>query len=188
MSRDIWLISDHHFGHANALTFLRNDGVTRMRPEFDTVEQMDEAMIERWNSVVKTGDKIYHLGDICFNSKTIDRVLPQLNGTKRLCLGNHDLEVPTLVKHIKKIMLWRLFKDEGFICSHIPLRPEQFRQKVVLNVHGHLHEKIIDDPRYFNVCVENHEYTPIHMDVVLQKVRLVRESIDWEEVNWEVEH
>lgn len=179
-TRNIWLSSDHHFSHANILTFLDKHG-NLTRPGFANVEEMNELMIERWNECVKPGDKIYHLGDIVCTreremSKAIDSVLPRLNGVKRICLGNHDAEVPTLVKHIKKVMLWRLFKDEGFICSHLPMRPEQFRHKVVLNVHGHLHQNIISDPRYFNVCVENHDYRPVHIDEVLQRVRIAREA------------
>lgn len=51
----IWFTSDHHFGHANVIKYCN-------RP-FDSVEEMDDELIDRWNSFVGQNDRIYHLGD-----------------------------------------------------------------------------------------------------------------------------
>lgn len=76
------------------------------------------------------------------------------------------------MKYFKKVMLWRIFKDEGFVCSHIPLMPGQFRHKVTHNLMGHIHQNDMDDPvMYMNVCVEKTNYTPIHMDQVLYRIK-----------------
>ncbi len=61
---DKWFISDTHFFHANILKFL-NKQEQRIRP-FQSLEEMHELMIERWNSVVKDRDYVYHLGDVTF--------------------------------------------------------------------------------------------------------------------------
>ena len=50
-----YYISDLHIGHANAIRF---DG----RP-FADVNEMNNAIIENWNSRVKTDDTVYILGD-----------------------------------------------------------------------------------------------------------------------------
>jgi calcineurin-like phosphoesterase family protein len=95
--------------------------------------------------------------------------MTRLQGKKRLVLGNHDVIKNTeLIKHFQKVSLWRIFKEEGFICSHIPLRKEQFRHKVVLNVHAHIHQNKIDDPAYMNVCVEHTGFAPVHMDEIIK--------------------
>ena len=167
---NIWLTSDHHWGHEKILTFKDNEG-NLTRPQFSTVEEMDEFMLDTWNAHVKPGDKVYHLGDIAMSSKSIDYVLPRLNGSKRLILGNHDIEVKTLIKHFKKISLWRIFKDEGFIATHVPLMASQFRHAVIVNVHGHIHHNKMDDPRYFNVSVEPHNYRPVHIEEISQYIQ-----------------
>lgn len=60
------------------------------RPFID-VEQMNEAMIESWNSVVDPDDKVFHLGDFSFLNKEATRAIVQrLHGYKTLILGNHD--------------------------------------------------------------------------------------------------
>ena len=88
--RDIWLISDTHFGHENILGFRHGgrDGPLIRGSRFSSVEEMDEAMIENWNKTVKPGDKIYHLGDVFFGPKDeFIKKWKRLNGQKRLILG-----------------------------------------------------------------------------------------------------
>ena len=79
----IFYIADLHFSHFNCLRFDN-------RP-FSTIEEMDEALINNWNSVVSDEDTVYILGDMfwCKVDKSIE-ILKQLNGKKRLIKGNHD--------------------------------------------------------------------------------------------------
>lgn len=170
--KDIWFTSDSHFSHESVLKFTGDDGEL-IRPGFSSVEEMDELMLQNWNSVVKPGDKVYHLGDVVMKMEAVHNILPHLNGSKRLVLGNHDAPfLQHMMKYFKKVMLWRIFKDEGFVCSHIPLMPSQFRHKVTHNLFGHIHQNEMDDPvMYMNVCVEKTNYTPIHMDQVLYRIK-----------------
>ena len=80
----IWLTSDLHFGHKNILKFCK-------RP-WDTVEEMDEGLIQNWNRVVGKDDLVFDLGDFAFasNSKWKD-LLSQLNGHHYFILGNHKI-------------------------------------------------------------------------------------------------
>lgn len=165
----VYLISDTHFGHANILGFKRADG-SPLRPGFTCVEEMDEHMVECWNSVVRPQDKVYHLGDVVFKSPGLD-ILKRLNGHKRLVRGNHDI-YPTkdYMKYFEEIYGVRVFKE--VILSHIPLHFDHMRK--VLNVHGHLHSNIVrlpdsrPDPRYRSVCVEMINYTPITLEEALE--------------------
>lgn len=175
--RNIWFLSDHHFDHANMLKF-KDDAGNPIRP-FSSVEEMNEAMIERHNSVVRAGDIFYDCGDVTFKPGLYWKIGPRLNGKKRLLLGNHDDGRNfDLLKHFEKVGIWRLFKEQNIVFSHIPLRLDQFRQKVQFCGHGHIHQNMIDDPRYINLCVEHNDYTPVHMDQLIETMKARRESVE----------
>ena len=71
----VFLYSDPHFSHAGVCRFLRVDGITKLRP-WDTPEEMDEALVERYNAVVKPNDIAFHLGDFAFrHSNTIEHLI-----------------------------------------------------------------------------------------------------------------
>ena len=163
---DIWFISDTHFNHENlAIRFKKEDG-SPARP-FSSVEEMNELMIQNWNALVKEQDHVWHLGDVIMGPKQeCGKVLSRLKGKKRMLLGNHDqIKGSNLITYFQKVELWRLFKEHDFVCTHLPLRRDQFR-KVNFNVHGHIHHNKIDDPAYINVCVEHTKYAPVHMDEI----------------------
>ena len=65
-------ISDLHFSHKNILSFDN-------RPFF-AVAEMNEAIINNWNSVVSVNDEVYILGDMFWNNNDIDSILPRLKG------------------------------------------------------------------------------------------------------------
>ena len=80
--------ADTHFGHELMLA-----GSACARP-FNSVQEMDEALIGNWNSVVKPTDIVYHLGDIALGLNNPDRVrgiFSRLHGRKHLVYGNHDI-------------------------------------------------------------------------------------------------
>lgn len=154
----IWLISDTHFNHSNIIKYCD-------RPYKNTSE-MDWDMVEKWNSVVKPNDHVYHLGDVYMKASKgyIENLLSNLNGKKRLILGNHDNgKDQILLKHFEKIMLWRNF--DKIVLSHIPLRQESIPGDR-LNVHGHIHRNKSPDGPYKCVCVEQINYTPINLEEI----------------------
>lgn len=78
--------SDLHFFHKNILKFEKD---TR---NFKDIEEMNEKLIEYWNSIVRPNDKVYNLGDLSFSSKfdNLISIANRLNGEHHLILGNHD--------------------------------------------------------------------------------------------------
>lgn len=171
--RDIWLISDTHFQHENILGFTDKDGKLIRGDLFSSVEEMDEYMITQWNRYVKPGDKVYHLGDVFMGNKdTFLQKWKRLNGQKRLILGNHD-DAKFFAKHelVAKIDVWRMFPEFGMILTHIPLHESVLKEGrfrnfsgTVLNVHGHIHQNPAPSPQHHVVCVEQIDFTPIHIE------------------------
>lgn len=173
---NIFFASDHHFGHANILTFKRDDG-TPLR-EFQDVSHMNEHIVNCHNSVVRPGDKVYFLGDVTMDRKSKGlEILQRMNGEKILIKGNHDLCKPeAYLRYFKDIRGSHQF--EGLIMTHIPIHPESLA-RWGLNVHGHLHANVVKrelshlpDPRYFSVCMERINYTPISLEEVKKQVKV----------------
>lgn len=170
--RDIWVTSDTHFGHANILHFEDEDGQL-VRPDFSSVDDMNQTMVDRWNSVVKPGDIVYHLGDVFFGDKAAFQSLwARLNGRKRLIVGNHDdIKYLSSGGFFQKVMLWRLWPEFNLLFTHVPTHPStlgeaRFRDSPVLNVHGHIHQNASPPGPYRCVCVEQTDYTPVHIETL----------------------
>lgn len=173
MTHNSFFISDTHFGHANILTFKRDDG-TPLR-SFASIEEHDEVLVQRWNEVVRPQDKVYHLGDVVINRRCLP-VIGRLNGKKRLVRGNHDIfKTSEYLPYFDEILAYRAFVKEGFICSHIPLHPDSV-ERWQCNVHGHTHarkmmtEEPRPDHRYLCVSVEQTDYRPVPMEWILERI------------------
>lgn len=175
--------SDTHLGHANINSFAG-------RP-FESVSHADEMLIQRWNSVVRPGDYVYHLGDVALGQ--LDVSLPKLarmNGHKILIPGNHDRVFsgnrdeyrqrfwPVYSKYFSgiwpeqiKVMLTRSGKVVR-LC-HFPRAdytdPHETRYMELRApnddiplLHGHLHVKEkVTGPLSFHVGVDAHDFTPV---------------------------
>lgn len=167
--RNIFIVSDTHFGHANMLKFVDEHG--KHFRIFDDVEEMNEVMVQNWNSVVTDQDIVYHLGDVYFGDGA--KVLPRLRGSKRLILGNHDEgKDPILQKHFQKILMWRMFPEFDALLTHVPVHPSMIEHpmaKVKFNLHGHIHQNLSPAPNYVNCCVEMQNYTPKHIEDLIPR-------------------
>jgi calcineurin-like phosphoesterase family protein len=163
---DIWVTSDTHFGHKNILGFKDGQG-NPVRP-FSSVGEMDETLVSNWNSVVKRGDKVYHLGDVFFGDKEgFQHLWPRLNGSKRLVLGNHDdAKFLSSGGFFKKVCMWRVFSEFGLLLTHTPQHQSclQTQKSTLWNVHGHIHHNKSPEGPYTCVCVEQTDYTPVNIE------------------------
>ena len=176
---NIFLVSDTHFGHAGVCRFLREDGVTKLRP-WDNAQEMDEAMVKLWNETVRPNDKVYHLGDVVINRKAL-QIMHRLNGDKVLIKGNHDIfrleEYTPFFRDIRGSHVMN-----GMILTHIPVH-ESNLYRFGTNIHGHTHTNRVMkpmlhnpgleviDPRYHCVCVEQTDFKPIAFEEVMKRIK-----------------
>jgi calcineurin-like phosphoesterase family protein len=165
---DIWVISDTHFNHAAILTF--KDYAGKPPRTFDSVDHMNECMMDNWASVVKPNDTVIHCGDVLFGHDKVDwleKNFAKLPGKKRLVLGNHD-NVKFLAPFFKDIQLW--IQMDRLIFTHTPLHPttlaekHRFDAEDLLNLHGHIHSNPSPEGPYKCVCVEQINYTPLNIE------------------------
>lgn len=168
---NVWFSSDWHFNHENILSFTSDYTGEKLRPEFSSVEEMNEVMIDRHNAKVRPSDKFYHLGDVGFSKDALTAILPRLNGKKRLILGNHDQYPMTFyAQYFQKIMVsWRPMRS--LIFSHFPLHIGVDDQRLLANAHGHVHKNTLPDRRYLNLSVELTNYAPVHYDEIIEEFK-----------------
>jgi len=164
----IYFTSDEHFGHKNVLTLCN-------RP-FDSLEEMEEAYIARWNERVKPEDTVYILGDFAFRA-SLDRcyqLLSTLNGKKHLIRGNHDKRYdPQFFESIHDLYELKVNNKSVVLC-HYPLEewPGYFRG--AYHLHGHQHNQpeynqLMRDKglRRYDVGVDANKGTPVSLDEII---------------------
>jgi calcineurin-like phosphoesterase family protein len=162
---NVFFIGDTHFGHKNIIGFCR--------PQFagKTIEEHDEILLDNWNKVVHHNDTVYHLGDVAWSTKAYKNILSRANGEKRLIMGNHDNYTLNEYKKFFYKVYGAKYFDQG-ILTHIPVNPMQLEHRFRYNIHGHLHDSRVDDPRYINVACEQINYTPIAWEDLKKKYGL----------------
>lgn len=156
---NIYVTSDTHFNHKNIIEYCN-------RP-YSSVEEMNKAIIDNWNSVVKDEDTVYMLGDFCLGGKEVIKELcSQLKGHKILIKGNHDHGTNTTYKEAgfesifgEQVIVYFEHLDKTIHFSHHPKEDAHY-----LNLYGHVHDKPCDDEMHKCVCVELWNYTPVLLD------------------------
>ena len=130
----IYYIADMHLGHRNVLRFDN-------RP-FETVEEMEEKVIQNWNGRVTEEDTVYVLGDAFWKSENDSvRVIQRLNGHKRLIRGNHDRVHGRLRFYWESIEHYAEIKDGDtlVILSHYPILFYRNQHYGAVMLYGHVH-------------------------------------------------
>lgn len=183
----IWVVSDLHYFHANIIKYSG-------RP-YQDIDEMHDDLVEKWNSVVQDNDIVYFLGDFRMGRhvESIDKKLVnELAGRKKMILGNHDKHFNVYLPDGKKnysvntnneaIFYWQkmgfeevfaqpIILDNYYILSHEPINGVNHSQ-IFANIHGHTHDVNMTNGNYFNVSVENINYTPIEFEKIKESFSL----------------
>lgn len=136
---NIWLTSDTHFNH-------NKDFIYKERG-FNSVEEMNQKIVENWNTLIQDDDIVYHLGDVYMGADhdAAINIISSLKGRKFLAYGNHDSDVK-----IQKMKENNIFEDiqmgyrikkgkKHYILTHYPTIVENGDNTFAVSVHGHTH-------------------------------------------------
>lgn len=157
--------SDTHFGHANIIKYCN-------RPFF-SVGEMDEALIANWNSVVKNGDTVWHLGDFTmYGTEQAERYRNRLNGDIHLIWGNHDRNA------VRDMTIW---KSSQYACEishsgckitlcHYAMRVWNKCRRGALMFYGHSHNGLAGSSQSLDVGVDAWHYKPVTLPQILQRI------------------
>jgi calcineurin-like phosphoesterase family protein len=168
----IHFTSDLHINHANVIKYSQ-------RP-YSSVEEMNEAIVNEWNRVVKPTDTVYNLGDFAFMPyEAFKKILYRFNGIIHLILGNHDKMIiqhrEDLLKQgkIRSIQHYLELKTEGqfIVLFHFALRTWNRKHYDSIHLFGHSHNALDPFDRSVDVGVDStqitSEYRPVSMPEVL---------------------
>jgi calcineurin-like phosphoesterase family protein len=197
-----FVTSDQHFGHARIIELTG-------RPYAD-VEEMNAAMIERWNRVVSAQDTVLRLGDLALGIRadTIP-ITRALNGRKLLIAGNHDVVSSVYrAKETTKAKDRQLLADAGWeilpeivtgtrrgrriLAGHFPYEgdshgPDRFAEARPVDrglplLHGHTHDPTCGPHGHeFHVGVDGNDFTPVSMGVIDQWLDTLGDRTEQEE-------
>lgn len=170
-----WFTSDTHFGHANIIKYCN-------RP-FKDAEEMNEILIQNWNSVVKDGDFVYHLGDFAMGvgdegkkNRFSANIRRRLNGEIDYILGNHDpnwtkefcdchgtpVDNPGFLRasHYQEVRV----HGQKIILFHYGMRTWHHDLRGVWQVYGHSHTQLKPYGKSCDVGVDEWNFTPVSFD------------------------
>ena len=137
---------------------------------FASVDEMDEAMIRRWNETVTDEDTVYVVGDVGYNGGYVPGdALGRLQGRKHLIRGNHDTgfeNAPKLFDYFETVTDFNEIDDgeTHILLCHYPIL---YRKRGYM-IHGHLHQArgpeydiLRQMPRMLNAGVDVNFYRPV---------------------------
>lgn len=166
MSR-IFLTSDTHFGHTNIVQYDKTP--------WDTLEGLEEGIIQRWNEVVRPEDSVLHVGDFSFRGAdyTRDRLI-QLNGKITLIRGNHDRNSYRSIGFHDFMTSTILDTKRGLVVvAHKPALCVQEARKngIGMALCGHVHQMFVRSSvlgvQLVNVGCPAHNYYPVELSQLL---------------------
>lgn len=182
-----WFTSDTHFSHHNVITYCK-------RP-FTGIEHMNSEMIRLWNETVAPEDTVYFLGDFSLSKDPVEKILPLLNGTKHLILGNHDRPHMAHARKETKAETARLFYLQcGFATIQYDLKINIAGHSVKLHhmpysgdhtemerygkyrpknegdwlLHGHVHDLFKIQGKQINVGVDVWDFKPVSLEQIAE--------------------
>ncbi len=159
-----FFIADLHFSDSNIIRY-------ENRP-FHSAKQMNDVLIQNWNSVVRKDDIVYVLGD--FGAEQQEQtILARLNGKKYLIKGNHDNNTNHYYRKagFTEVYDMPVIYETFWILSHEPLYINVHMPYA--NIFGHVHNSPLYkdySPYHFCVSAERIDYTPISLNDIRKKI------------------
>lgn len=179
----IWVTSDWHFNHDREFIWKARG--------FSSVQEMNEEIVKRHNSVVAPNDVVYVLGDCCLGGgeKAIleanKALIESLNGEIHIIRGNHcttpRIAMYKTCANVVEAGAWAdmiVYKGYHFLVSHFPtltgnLEKESLKQ-CTCNLFGHTHQIsnfYQDMPFMYHVGMDSHNCYPVLLDDAITEMK-----------------
>lgn len=169
----VFLTSDAHFSHIQPFVWEARG--------YESVEQMNEEQVRKWNEVVGPEDEVWFLGDGMMNDNVAGiECFKQLKGKIRVVRGNHDTDARVKLYEELGIEVvdakYLKYKKKMFFLSHYPILIANGEDECWLatwNLHGHTHQTENFNPEHefmYHVGVDSHNGYPISLDDIIEEI------------------
>ena len=177
----IWFTADYHLGHLFMLRGMVDEngellpGQRVPRPMFSSVEEMNETIIERHNSVVRPGDLVYNLGDwaLKITQKEALSLRRRFIANQYFVSGNHD----SIAKSLPGAWVWiktletikpKIDGIPPITLCHYAMRVWNGSHRNNYHLYGHSHGMLPEDPcsLSMDVGVDCHNFYPVSVEQV----------------------
>lgn len=175
----IYLTSDLHLCHDKPFIYEPRG--------FKTIQEMNNAIIENWNSIVSMDDDVYVLGDLLLNDNEKGiQLIKNLKGNIHVVLGNHDSNSRMLLYmdcyNINQVEYGIPLKYNGyhFFLTHYPTLCSNYDtdkplKKKMINLCGHIHTKDrfhdFDKGIIYHVELDAHDNKPVLIDNIIEDIK-----------------
>ena len=151
-----YFTSDQHYNHDKIRDYCH-------RP-FCTVEEMNEALIANFNSLVTKQDVTVHAGDFGFFKRREDaeKVIKRLNGNHIFLKGSHD----RWLTDNAPFMYRRMIEGQFVVVCHYAMRTWERAHHGSFMLYGHSHGTLQPVGKQWDVGVDNNNFFPVSFDRV----------------------
>jgi calcineurin-like phosphoesterase family protein len=184
----LFFTSDTHYGHSNICSATTKwDNASNMTREFDSLDHMNDTLVNNINNMVGEDDILIHLGDWSFGGfekvqEFRDRIVCK---NIHLVLGNHDHHIERNKEGIQRLFssVQQYLRLEVrrpinkattekfiFVCMHYPIASWHDMNQGVIHLHGHVHlpaDIRVADGKAMDVGVDGNGLEPLSMNEVL---------------------
>ena len=179
---NIWFTSDLHFNHDKEFVWKERG--------FNSVQEMNDKILENLNACISPDDDLYILGDLFLGGKADIEILKSIPGHIHIIAGNHD--TPTKIKVYEEVIGEQVkyadvldYKGEDgfkrhFYLSHYPTdtgNTDSNPNNIVVNLYGHTHQNRYENPLMFNaynVGMDAHHCFPVTIDSIIEDLKIRR--------------
>ena len=186
--QQLFFTSDTHYSHSNICSATTNwsvnDGYAR---KFDSLQDMNQRLVDNINDKVGENDILIHLGDWSFGGfDKIEEFRSQINCKNiHLTFGNHDHHIERNKEGVQKLFssvqnYLRLevrrpinkatVEKFTFVCMHYPIASWHDMNQGVIHLHGHVHlpaDLRLAEGKAMDVGVDGNGLEPLSLNEIL---------------------
>jgi len=182
----IFFTADTHYHHSNIVGPSISKWKNGYR-NFDSIESMDETLVNHFNERVSKDDTLFHLGDFAWGDRNVEWFRSRINCQNiYLILGNHDKEIrrraklQSLFTKVYEFGTEILVENTRFVLCHYALRTWHGWSQGSIHLYGHSHGNLPSVGRSMDIGVDTNDFYPYRHDEIMLK--LISTKIDNEDI------